>query len=53
MGAIPRWEWPDLDAFERHTNQRFFPWEVEILEKLDDLFVAENTVTKTGAGQGA
>lgn len=35
-------EWPDIDAFLRHNNKRLAPWELEIVEMLDDLFLAEH-----------
>jgi len=34
------WEWPDLDAFVRNSRMPLWPWEVEILEALDDVFMA-------------
>ncbi|WP_422366414.1 phage tail assembly chaperone [Pelagibius sp.] len=30
-------EWPDIDAFCRLTGQRLAPWEVRIIEALDDV----------------
>lgn len=33
--------WGDLDAFQRLTGTRLVPWEVEVIEDLDDLFLAE------------
>ncbi|MCV9960383.1 hypothetical protein OIU34_00590 [Pararhizobium sp. BT-229] len=32
-------EWPDIDAFCRHSRLRFETWEIEIIESLDDLFL--------------
>mgnify|MGYP000284647526 FL=1 len=31
--------WPDIDAFIRRTGARLAPWEIEMLERIDDLFV--------------
>jgi hypothetical protein len=33
--------WPEIDAFVRNSRVRLAPWEVEIIEMLDDLFRAE------------
>ncbi len=33
--------WPDLDAFCRMTRTRLVPWEVEMIEDLDGLWLAE------------
>jgi hypothetical protein len=30
--------WPELDAFLRHAGVTLAPWEIRILEDLDDLF---------------
>lgn len=32
-------EFPDLDAFQRASRVRLAPWEVEVIEALDDLFL--------------
>jgi len=32
--------WPDIDAFVRHSRISLDPWEVEVIEGLDDLFVS-------------
>ncbi|MBT9370272.1 hypothetical protein KLP42_10200 [Rhizobium sp. CSW-27] len=36
--------WPDIEAFLRQSGMRFSPWEIEILEALDDAFL---TAVKT------
>ncbi|WP_245465555.1 hypothetical protein [Mesorhizobium sp. M6A.T.Ce.TU.016.01.1.1] len=41
-GAARTWSWADLDAFQRATGLRLAPWEVEIVEKLDRLYLAED-----------
>lgn len=33
-------EWPDIDAFCRHSRLMLEPWEVEIIEDLDDMFLS-------------
>ena len=33
-------EWPDIDAFIRRTGLDLRPWEIEIIEGVDDLFLA-------------
>jgi hypothetical protein len=33
-------EWPDIDAFCRFSRMTLVPWEVEIIEALDDVFLA-------------
>jgi hypothetical protein len=34
-------EWPDIDAFVRNAHMTLLPWEIEILEDLDDTYLAE------------
>ena len=34
-------EWPDIDAFVRNTRVDLKPWEIEVIESLDDLFLLE------------
>ena len=34
-------EWTDLAAFTQETGMHLVPWEREIIEKLDDLYVTE------------
>jgi hypothetical protein len=36
-------EWSDIDAFVRNSGLRFAPWEVEMIEALDDLLMAQMT----------
>lgn len=42
FGASPI-GWPDIDAFVRNTKCELAPWEVEIIEDLDDLFLMDHT----------
>lgn len=32
-------EWSDIDAFMRATKKRLAPWEVEMIEMIDDAFL--------------
>lgn len=32
-------EWPDIDAFVRRSGLRLDPWELKLVEKLDDLYL--------------
>ncbi|MDP1867003.1 MAG: hypothetical protein Q8L13_11770 [Bradyrhizobium sp.] len=32
-------EWPDIDAFVRHSGMPLTPWEIGLIEDLDDLFL--------------
>ena len=34
-------EWPDIDAFLRRSSLDLAPWEVEVIEDLDDLYMSE------------
>lgn len=36
--------WQDIDAFVRQTNFRLAPWEIELLETLDDAFLQPQLV---------
>jgi hypothetical protein len=40
-------EWPDIDAFMRNTRTRLDPHDIEMIEQLDDLFLASSA--KTGS----
>lgn len=33
--------WPDIDAFTRHARMSLAPWELEIIEMIDDLYMIE------------
>ena len=39
-------EWPDIDAFVRNSQFRLAPWEIEVIESLDDAFLAANNPDK-------
>lgn len=36
-------EWPDIDAFVRRAQRRLAPWEIELIEELDDLYLAKQS----------
>jgi hypothetical protein len=36
-------EWPDIDAFLRITRVSLTPWEIELIEDLDDLFLMDHS----------
>lgn len=38
FGASPM-SWSDIDAFSRNTGFKLSPWEVQLLEDLDDVFL--------------
>lgn len=40
LGGPTPIEWPDIDAFCRHSRLTLEAWEVEIIEDLDDRFLA-------------
>lgn len=39
-------EWPDIDAFIRRTGLDLRPWEIEIIEAIDDAFLASFVTRK-------
>jgi hypothetical protein len=42
-------EWSDIDAFLRLTATSLAPWEIELLEDLDDLFLVDYTNRQIGS----
>lgn len=38
--------WPDIDAYVRHSGIRLAPWEIRIVEELDDLFRVEQSKSR-------
>jgi hypothetical protein len=48
FGASPI-EWPDIDAFVRNSRFELAPWELEILEMLDDLYMTQQARSQSGA----
>jgi hypothetical protein len=50
FGAAPI-EWRDLDAFNRMTGANLAPWEVEVIELIDDAFM--KSMTEAAADQAA
>lgn len=49
IGANPI-SWSEIDAFVRNTRIRLAPWEIEVIEALDDLFLAARVSTPTPPG---
>ena len=43
-------EWPDIDAFLRYSGLDLAPWEIEIVESLDDLFLSERNASTKDEG---
>lgn len=41
--GVPAIEWPDIDAFVRNSRITLTPWEIEIVEELDDLYLASKS----------
>lgn len=39
-------EWPDIDAFVRNSQFNLAPWEIEVVEDLDDMFLIANNPDK-------
>ncbi|SHJ69966.1 hypothetical protein SAMN05444159_1262 [Bradyrhizobium lablabi] len=35
--------WPDIDAYVRNSKMALAPWEIRIIEELDDLFRQEHS----------
>jgi hypothetical protein len=42
-------EWPDVDAFVRLSRFELAPWEIEIVEAIDDCFMIEQGRRDDGA----
>jgi hypothetical protein len=40
----------EIDAFQRVTGFRFAPWEIELIETLDRMFITENAKARDGGG---
>jgi hypothetical protein len=45
--GIPALEWPDIDAFLRNSGISLSPWELEIVEALDDVFLSVKNERKS------
>lgn len=41
-------EWPDIQAFVSLTRTRLAPWEVAIIEKLDDVYLVAMSEAREG-----
>jgi hypothetical protein len=40
--------WPEIDAFTRLSGVNLEPWEIEIIEHLDSLFLTQQAKRKKG-----
>lgn len=49
-GAQP-FSWPDLDAFLRQTGIRLGPWELDLIERLDDIYLQPTPKPTAPEGQ--
>lgn len=47
FGANPI-SWSDIDAFSRHSKFYLAPWEIEIIEELDDLYMTQQAKSQNG-----
>lgn len=43
-------EWPDVDAFVRCSAVDLRPWEIELIERIDDLFLSPEAKTVPTSG---
>lgn len=44
-------EWPDIYAFMRAARVRLSPWEISLIEDVDDIFIEAMSEAKEGTGQ--
>jgi hypothetical protein len=42
-------EWPDIDAFLRLSGETLAPWEIEVIEELDDAFLTAVTAAQSSS----
>lgn len=42
-------EWPDIDAFVRNARVALVPWEIELIEDLDDLYLVARGKVSDGS----
>ncbi len=43
--------WQDIDAFIRRSGLRLAPWEIEILERIDDIYLDPKPIPPAPEGQ--
>lgn len=48
FSSFAKIEWPDIDAFLRRSGVRLRPWEVVLLEDLDDVFLKAMRMAEEG-----
>lgn len=51
MGAPKPIEWPDIDAFVRQSGARLTPWQIEVIEDLDDIYLQPTSKPALPEGQ--
>lgn len=51
FGASPL-EWLDIQAFMAAARYPLAPWEIEIIEAIDDLYLVEQLSKQTSSGRG-
>lgn len=39
-------EWPDIDAFLRRSGMRLAPWEIELIEEIDDIYLNQHSTAE-------
>jgi hypothetical protein len=44
-------EWPDIDAFVRRAGVSLAPWEIELIEQLDDIYLRPDPQPAAPEGQ--
>lgn len=44
--------WPEIDAFIRNSKFALAPWEIEVIEDLDDLFLKAQAESQRANGSG-
>lgn len=53
MGSPKPIEWPDIEAFVQRTGMRLAPWEIELIERLDDIYLKPEPKPSAPEGQPA
>lgn len=44
-------QWIDMDAFVRRTGITLAPWEIELLEEIDNIYLSERTQAPVSADE--
>lgn len=48
MSGLSPIGWSDIDAFSRRAQVRLAPWEIELIEELDDVYLAHQSSEAVG-----